>query len=949
VPADAKFCLLGPLLVQLGGNAVRVSPGKQRALLAALLLDANTVVSVHDLADVMWDSRPPPSAMASLQTYVMRLRRSLRDHDHSLIAAQPGGYVISLGPQDLDVDVFGSSLAAARDAMRAGSYASAAARLRTALALWRGQPLAGVTSETLAMRELPRLTEMRLEALEARIEADLHMGRQADVIIELRQLTAANPMRERLHAMLMLALYRDGQQADALAAYQMARSVLIAELGTEPGPELRQLHQQVLAADPVLAAPDPGTIGPAGMGYGRQPAAVVPRQLPRAPSHFTGRTAELATLTGLLDHGAGGTGVISAITGTAGVGKTALAVRWAHQVSDRFPDGQLYVNLRGFGPSEVPMTAAEAVRLLLYGLGVAPERIPADLDAEAALYRSLVAGKKMLVVLDNARDAAQLRPALPGTPGCLVLVTSRNELTGLAAADGAQLLVLDVLTQDQSRQMLACRLGRKRVAAEPAAAAELTGLCARLPLALSIVAARACARPGLPLAELAAQLRDIHTRLDALSAGDAVTDLRSVFGWSCQQLSDRAGRMFRLLGLHPGPDITPAAAASLAGVPPWQAAQALAELSAASLITQPAADRYALHDLLRGYAAEQAGADEPHAAVRAARHRVLDHYLHTASAASLCLASHREPVPLSKPLPGVLPEEMTSLPEALDWFHAERRVLVAAIRAAAGDGFGTHAWQLPWAVAPFFDGHGFCHELEATQQTALTAARRLGNLAAQAHAHHFLGRAYIFLGAHGKAVTQLTAALHLARQLGTPAIAAREHATLTVACIKQGRFGDALTHARQSLRLSRDSGHRFGEAHSLNCIGWCHAHLGNYQETLTWSRDALAMYRELGHVQGEAAALDSLGYAHHRLDNHEEAISCYRRAIDLLGETGDEDDRAEFLTHLGDAHHSAGDYEAARRAWRQGLAIIDDPHHPAAAGLRSRLAASRARDDGPVL
>ncbi len=946
--AEVKFCLLGPLQVQRGGNVVRVCPGKQRALLAALLLNANMIVPVDDLADVLWDSRPPPSARASLQTYVMRLRQSLGDHDHCLIAAQPGGYMISVGPGELDVDLFGSSLAAARDAMRAGAYADAAARLRTALALWRGQPLTGVASETLAMQELPRLTERRLQAIEARIDADLHLGRHADVIIELRQLAAANPLRERLHAMLMLALYRDGQQAGALAAYQVARGVLIGELGAEPGAGLRQLQQQVLAADPLIAAPDPGgaTIALTGTGHGQQPAAAVPRQLPGAPPHFTGRSAELAVLAGMLDQGAGGTMVVS-IAGTAGVGKTALAVHWAHQVSDRFPDGQLYLNLRGFGPSEAPMTAAAAVRLLLDGLEVAPERITADLDADAALYRSVTAGKKMLIVLDNARDAAQVRPLLPGAPGCLVLVTGRPALTGLAAADGAHLLILDVLTKEQSRQMLAARLGQQRVAAEAAPVSELTGLCARLPLALSIAAARASARPGLPLAELVAELRDSRVRLDALGTGDAATDLRRIFCWSCQQLSHQAGRMFRLLSMHSGPDITTPAAASLAGLPPWRAAQALAELSAASLITRPAAGRYALHDLLRAYAAEQARAAQSSKAIRAARRRVLDHYLHTASAASLLSDPHREPVILGRPQRGVRPEEMTSLRQALDWFRAERQVLLGAISQAADGGFDTHAWQLPWAVAPLLGGQGYWQDQVTTQQSALAAARRLGNLSAQTHAYHALGMAHARLGVHGQAMQSLTAALNLARQLGDSALQAREHAGLGMACDEQGRSRDALAHTRQALELSRAAGHRYGEAHSLNSIGWQQAQLGNYQETIPHCQQALALYRELGDVHGEAAALDSLGYAHHHLNNYARAIACYQEAINVLGDTGDRDDLAEFLTHLGDAHQAAGHDIAARRAWQQALPILDDLQHPAAAELRSRLAPRPPGNGGP--
>jgi DNA-binding SARP family transcriptional activator/tetratricopeptide (TPR) repeat protein len=921
--ADTEFCLLGPLLVRCDGATVPVSSAKQRVVLAALLLSPGRVVRADELAAAIWGAAPPRSAAVTARNYVRRLRQALEVAGLSRIRTHPGGYLIDADPGEVDVSRFESLLSDARDASRAGMHAMAADRLRAALSLWRGQPLADVPSDLLASREVPRLEEMRLQAAEARLDAELQLGHHAEAIIELRQLVAEYPLRERLPAALMLALYRNGQQADALAVYQAARRTLADELGCEPGPELREAQRQILAPPASRRAGPP-----------------VPRQLPADGPYFFGRAAELATLDCLLEQAAGGAGtvVISAIGGTAGVGKTALAVHWAHRATKWFPDGQLYIDLRGFGPAEEPMPPAEAVRLLLDGLGVAPERIPAELDARTALYRSVLADRKMLVVLDNARDTAQLRPLLPAAPGCMVLATSRNKLAGLAATHGAQLLALDVLTDAEALELLGRRIGSARAGAEAAAVTELTGLCAGLPLALSITAAQAIARRALPLAELAAELRGSPDRLDPLEGGDAATDLRGVFSWSYRQLSDPAARMFRLLGVHPGPDISAAAAASVAGLPPGHARQVMAELAAANLITEPAAGRYAFHDLLRAYAADQARIAESGRALRAARRRIGDHYLHTANAASLCTTPHRELVPLSRPRPGVRAEEMTSLARALEWFQAERRVLIAVIGQAAADSSGALSWQLSWAVAPLLDSQGFWHELLATQQTALDAARRLGDLAAQAHAHHFLGRAHISLAAAGEAVTQLTAGLQLARQLGADGMEARAHATLAVAYLQQDRFRDALSHARQSQRLARASGHRFGEAHSLNSIGWCHAQLGNYRLTLACCQRALAMYRELGDHRGVAAALDSLGYAHHRLGNHSAAITCYTEAIDLLGDTGDPDDLAEFLTHLGDACLSAGDHEAARRAWQQGLAVLDDRQHPAAGLLRSRLA-----------
>jgi DNA-binding SARP family transcriptional activator/tetratricopeptide (TPR) repeat protein len=952
VAAETEFCLLGPLLVRRGGVPVPVPPGKQRALLAALLLSAGQVVPVNELVEVLWGSGSPPSARASLQNHVMRLRKSLAGTGDSRIATEPDGYQLTVRAGELDLDRFESSLAAAREAARTASWADAAAALRTGLSLWRGQPLADVPSDALVRREAPRLAELRLQALEARVDADLHLGRHGEVTIELRQLVAAHPLRERLHGLLMIALYRDGQQGSALAAYQAARQVLLDELGTEPGPDLRHLQQQILTADPALAVPVLAEKIGGSAGAGPPPRQhsepAVPRQLPGAAAYFAGRGAELAALTGMLDQAAqaGGTVVISAIAGTAGIGKTTLAVHWAHQVADRFPDGQLHVNLRGFDPSGTPLTAAEAVRLFLDGLGVAPERIPAGLDAQAALYRSLLADQRMLIVLDNARDPAQVRPLLAGGPGCMVLVTSRNQLTGRAVADGAHLLTLDVLTEAEARDMLACRLSPGRVTAEPAAVTELTALCARLPLALSIAIARAAGRPGLPLATLTAELRGTLARLDALGTGDAATDVRTVFSWSYRQLSGPAAQMFRLLGVHPGADISGPAAASLAGVTAGQARQALAELARTHLITELNAGRYSSHDLLRAYAAELGVSCDSDTSRHAALHRVLDHYLHTADTASRLLAPYRDPITLSPPRPAVRPEEIDSRQQALDWFQAERQVLLAAIGQAAGGGFGAHAWQLPWAVATFLNFHGYWHELASSQESALAAARQLGDLAGQAQAHRHLGQVQIRLGAYSDASSRLSEALELFRQLGNSTAEARTHYDLGHICELRGHSREALSHLEQALRLYRAAGHRSGEANALNAAGWCHAQLGAHQEALDYCAQALALNRELGNRSGEAATLDSLGCAHLHLGHHAEAIACCQQAVDIHRDTDDLHLRAEMLTHLGDAYQAGADRSAARRAWRQALDILDDLHDPGAAQVRSRLRLGSADGHG---
>jgi tetratricopeptide (TPR) repeat protein len=629
------------------------------------------------------------------------------------------------------------------------------------------------------------------------------------------------------------------------------------------------------------------------------------------------------------------------IGGTAGVGKTALALQWAHQMAEHFPGGQLYLNLRGFDPSGIPVTSAEAVRRLLDGLEVPPERIPADLDTQAALYRSLLADRQMIIVLDNASDPAQIRLLLPGAPGCLVLITSRNQLTGLAATGGAHMLTVDLLTEAEAREFLARRVGTQRVADEPDAVTELARLCAQLPLALSITAARAAARPGLPLATLAAELRDEHVRLDALDTGDAAADIRTVFSWSCQQLSAPAAQMFRLLGVHSGPDISAAAASSLAGLPPTEARQALAELTRAHLITEQAPGRHTLHDLLRTYAAEEARTVDSPTDRRAAVLRVLDHYLHTACAASQLLHPYRDPISLGPLQPQTLPESLADRSQALAWLQAERQVLLAAITQAAREGLDTHAWQLPWAVATFLNWQGYWHELASAQQSALGAARRVGDRAGQAEAHRYLAQAQIRLGAYADAAAHLTEVIALSRELGKNTIEARAHIDLARALEMQDRYPEAFSHAEQSLRLYRAAGHRSGEASALNTVGWCHAHLGGHRQALQDCQQALTLHRELGNRVGEANVLDSLGYIHLHLGHHAEAIACYQQAFEVHGDAGDLRDSAAILIRLGEAHQAAADPSAAKVTWQRALAILDDLQHPDAREVKSKLDALR--------
>jgi len=566
--------LLGPVDVLADDGPREVRGLRRKAVLAALALHGGEVVSAGRLAEVVWGEDAPPTVVNTLQTHVSYLRTVLGSKN-AIRACRPG-YLLDLGGDSSDVQVAERLL---REGTSSADPAQGVRHLRAALALWHGQSLADVTGVAWLEEQAVRLDLLCLQVRRALAEARLAAGEHADLVPELEEMVAESPLDERVYGQLMLALYRCGRQADALAVFGRLRAALAEQLGIDPGPALRELQMAILRQDEALTVPARPLTALAA------PPVPVPAQLPPAVPGFAGRAAELASLDAVLaraerERGAGSAAVvISAVSGTAGVGKTALAVQWAHRVAARFPDGQLYVNLRGFGPGGQPVEPAEAVRGFLAGMGVAQDQVPDGAPAQTALYRSLLAGKRVLVVLDNARNAGQVRPLLPGSPGCLAIVTSRSDLAGLVAAEGAYPVSLDLLPPAEAGELLAHRLGEARVASEPAAVSEIIERCARLPLALAIAAARAASRPGFPLAAIAAGLRRATATLDPFGGTDPATDVRAVFSWSCRLLSADAARLFALLGLHPGPDISLPAAASLAAVPPGRAEALLAELA----------------------------------------------------------------------------------------------------------------------------------------------------------------------------------------------------------------------------------------------------------------------------------------------------------------------------------------------------------------------------------
>ncbi len=919
------FRLLGDVEVRIDDRLVDVGHTRQRCVLVALVLDANRPVPADALLDRVWADRLPQRARGALASYLSRLRRVLAPA--VTIRHQPGGYRLAADPMTVDVHRFHHLVADARAAEESGLAESTLSR---ALELWRGEAWAGLDTPWLC-RVRTGLEAERLSAELDYTDLALDAGRHAELLGRLAALAEASPLDERLAGQYLLALYRSGRQAEALHRYDRIRRRLVEELGTDPGVRLRQLHRRMLRADPALLAAGRPTVA----AMPRQPPATpVPRQLPAPPPAFVGRARELAALE------AAGEPVV-VVSGTAGVGKTALVLHWSHAATDRFPDGQLYLGLRGFDPAGSALHPAEAMRMCLDALGIAPARIPAELDARAALYRSALAGRRVLVVLDDARDADQVRPLLPGDPGCTAVVTSRDGLSGLVARDGARPIVLDLLPAPDAARMLGRRLGEHRIAAEPAAAAEIVTRCARLPLALAVVAARVASRPEFPLTWFAAELSRSPDGLGALADGDPAVDVRSVFAPSYGSVSPPARYLFRLLGLHPGVDATPAVAASLVDVASAQVRPILAELTRARLIDEYRPGRYTTHDLLRAYAGELARDETTEPDRKGAWGRLIDHYLHTAYAADRLLYPHRADIPLGLASPRAVVEQVRGHDEALAWFTTERRNLLAVMDSAATAGFHRECWQLSWVLTNFLNLRGYWHDQLAVQGLALSAALRLADRSARAHAHRCLGRTHDMCRHDEEAASHLRQALDLYAEIGDRGGTATAHLNTARMFERQGDIVQSLWHDRQALELFDQEGDRAGLARTWNNIGWGSARLGELTEALKCCRRALALHRQLGNRHGEATAWDSIGYIEYHRGNPARAVDCYQRALQLHRAAGDRPSEAEVLLHLGDAFQLAGDDEPAGRSRQRAMEILDDIDPVAAEQVRS---AARADD-----
>ncbi|WP_433305979.1 AfsR/SARP family transcriptional regulator [Actinoplanes sp. CA-030573] len=932
-----RYAVLGPLGVLRDGRPVSLGPLQQQVVLGVLLLQDGRPIGLTAMIDAVWGDAPPASAVNLVQRHVSALRRVLEPDrparaTESRLTWTAAGYRLAVAGDALDLADFEAAVRRARNAREAGAAKVAAAELREALRLWRG-PLCDGLSSPLLDAERDRMADRRLAVLQDRIELDLAGGADPAIIDELRRLIDAHPLRERLHELLMLALHRAGRRADALAAFQLVRRTLRDELGVEPAGPLQQLHQRILAGDPSLLPESGRPIVP-------PPRTSAPAQLPHAPSGFVGRAAELDILNRMLegDPPPGATAALTAVCGTAGVGKTTLAVTWAHSVRDRFPDGQLYVNLRGFDPSSPPLDPGRAVRGFLEAFAVPPERIGPDLDGQAALFRSTVAGKRVLFLLDNARDAEQVRPLLPGSPGSLVLVTSRDQMLSLTAIDGARIVPLGLMSSGEARELLARRLGAARMDAEPAGADEIITRCARLPLALSVVTARAAANPQFRLAAVADELRRAHGGLDVFGAGDLATDVRAVLACSYRALTRPGARLFRLLGLHAGPEVSVPAAAAIAAEPTVSVRALLDELARAHLIEERTPGRYGQHDLLRAFAAELVTTNETAGDRRSAFGRLLDHYLHTAYAADRSLNPYRddpiEPVPAG---PGVPIERPAGLHAALSWFATEEPVLLATLRTAVRDGFDTQAWQLAWTLTHVLDREGHWHDAAAVQERALAAAIRSGDPRGEAVSRGCLAYAYIRLNRLGEAREHLRRAGEIYERLGE--YVGRGHVRRTLAWILdcQGRYREALTEAEAAFEMFRRGGSRTGQARALNAIGWFRSQLGEPEIALVHCTRALTLLRETDDRFDQAYTLDSLGRIHRQLARPDRAVDCYRRAAELYAEFGDRYNEGVSLARLGDALAETGDHDDAVRAWARALRVLDELGHPDADDIRRRL------------
>ncbi|WP_161962323.1 AfsR/SARP family transcriptional regulator [Nocardioides speluncae] len=900
--AGLKIRLLGPLEVRANGVPVGIPGRRPRALLAVLALSAGQPVPVETLYERVWGEDLPGNVRGSLYSCVRRLRTVLGD---DAIGSAAGRYTLNVAPDAVDAIRFSDLL----DRAFSAGPDQVGSLIREALALWHGTPFAEPLSDWLNEVESQRLTERHLSAVEHRTDAELAIG-AAGSIAELQRLAADHPLRETLWARLIVALARSGRQAEALAAYEQIRRRLADELGIDPSRELQAIYAELLN----------GTAPSASLAGSAAPAPVVPRQLPAAGSDFTGRQDALTEL----DQHLAEVGdvnqpvVITGLHGMGGVGKTTLALHWAHQVSERFADGQLFVNLRGYGPGQ-PMPASAALDLLLRGIGVPGEDIPADIDARSALFRSRLAGRRMLIVLDNARDAEQVRPLVPGS-GSMVLVTSRGQLRGLAAREGARRISLDTLSEEESVALLVARLAEQGVTRHLSGLAELARLCGYLPLALVIAAERA-GRYADGLAVVVQDLQDERDRLSALESDDETTSLRAVFSWSYQALDADAARMFRLLGLPPGADVGVGAVAALAGTGIGTARRLLDRLAELSLVERRAAGRFGLHDHLRAYAAELCRDLDAEHDRRTALDRLYGWCVQSATNAALVenprTALSRLPTPSD-----IDPATFDDDRMARDWLRLEADFAVALAQGAADDRPDV-VYRLVHALYEELWRRQAFDQLSTLLDRALDAARQTGDQWAEAKTHNLIALYYLTVARYSIARPHLEHSINLFEAAGDTQGQVAALNTLGLIECTVGRPLTAINHFQEALDLAHEHGDPLGEAGLLNNVAGAYQDLSQYDAAAEAAQRALAIYRGHGSLGDQAMVLDTLGEVYTAANRHDEAIPCLQQAKSMAQTLGDRPLEAIATANFARALRDAGQLDEARQNVLAAISLMD--------------------------
>ncbi|MFD9702893.1 BTAD domain-containing putative transcriptional regulator [Lentzea sp. NPDC059081] len=855
-----RFTVFGGISARTNGRLTEFGPTRLAALLGVLLVDAGRVVGTDELVERVLGDAPPPRARAMTQTWLTRLRHTLP----GLIERGAAGYALRVDPLEIDLHLF-------RHLVRTGRPAEALALAREDLLSTLDTPWARQCRADFAAE----LVAARLDHVDVRLAG----GEHGALVPELRTLAERSPMNERVAAQLIEALHGSGRTAEALQHFECVRVRLAEELGAEPSRSLMLLHRRLQSAS-------------------------APRQLPAPPKPFTGRAVELAALD-QAPHG------VVVITGTGGVGKTSLAVHWAHRVAERFPDGQLYVNLHGFGPSGAAVSPGDALLRFLAALDVPRAQVPHDLAGQSELLRDALADKRMLMVLDNATDTDQIEPLLPRTSTTHVVITSRTALKPAHAHS----LPLGLLPPDDARELLAARIGHDRAEAEPEAVDTVVRRCARLPLALAVAGARAATQPEFPLAALADELAD----LDAFADDDDVTaDLRSVFSHSCRALSPPALRLFRLLGLMPGSDISLAGAASLTGQPMRETGALLAELARANLLDESEPGRFTCHDLLRDYAAELALEGERDEAL----HRLLDHLALTSVEAGVAFTPTRHRPATPDPVAGVVVQEFGTPEEALAWLMSEHPALMAAMP----HGTPAQTWLMGWSLADVLDRQARYRDLLTSQQLAVAALEQLDDTDG-------LGRTLINLGRAFSRVHRLaeaTAALERAFDVYQGNPAGQAGVLLNLAMLHpDDRIAEAMEHTRRGLALFEECGDEYGQANALTGLAWGYAKLGEYARSVEYAERVMPMWRALDHVFGQAETWDNLGAAYLGLGDHDRAAHAFAESAEHFRRSGDLALEARSYEELGDTHEAAGDAELARRAWRRSVELCTEAGLPA--------------------